>query len=317
MILSIVIPVYNVELYVERCLKSTQTQDISSSDYEVVVINDGSRDKSLDIVKRLAEQHSNIYVYTTENKGLSAARNFGIGHSNGDYIMFLDSDDWIAENCLGRVVRKLQSEKPDCLGICAANVLGTKIVRRFSYEPERSLMGRDHLSSDFTPCAPFSIWKREFLNQYNLRFCEGIFHEDQEFTPRAYYYAKKMTLINDIVYFVYQNPSSITRTINPKRSFDLVEHVAISLLNFSADVDMKYRAVFYNIINVSVNAALELICSCTKNDQLLLNNALYKNSKLYLSFSSSNKIKYKIEGILFRLFPRYPLKIYKILRKIY
>ena len=123
MILSIIIPVYNVEPFVEKCIRSCEAQDASKDDYEIVVVNDGSKDNSVDVVNRVANEFENIRVLSQPNAGLSAARNTGMREAKGEYYMFVDSDDWIAENCLTKLIGKLRKERPDDLAICAANVI--------------------------------------------------------------------------------------------------------------------------------------------------------------------------------------------------
>ena len=123
MILSIIIPVYNVEPFVERCIRSCEAQNIAKNKYEIICINDGSKDNSLKIISRIADEFPNIHVFSQPNAGLSAARNHGMRVAKGDYYMFVDSDDWIAENCLGMLTDKLREERPDVLTFCAANVV--------------------------------------------------------------------------------------------------------------------------------------------------------------------------------------------------
>ena len=113
MLLSIIVPIYNVEKYVEKCIRSCEAQDISKEDYEVVVINDGSPDNSLKIVERIADEFPNIKIISQPNKGLSAARNTGMRNASGDYYMFVDSDDWIAEKCLGKIQEQITNLVPD------------------------------------------------------------------------------------------------------------------------------------------------------------------------------------------------------------
>ena len=136
MTLSIIIPVYNVEPFVETCIRSCEAQDVSKDDYEIVVVNDGSKDNSLDVVNRVANEFENIRVFSQPNAGLSAARNTGMREAKGEYYMFVDSDDWIAENCLAKLIEKLRMERPDALAICAANVLNGEDKRRQSYPDE-------------------------------------------------------------------------------------------------------------------------------------------------------------------------------------
>ena len=104
--LSIVIPIYNVEKYLYTCLLSIMTQDIPLTDYEVILINDGSSDGSLVIAERFAAQYSNIRLISQENRGLSGARNRGIEEAQGEYIWFIDSDDYIEIDCISVLDRK-------------------------------------------------------------------------------------------------------------------------------------------------------------------------------------------------------------------
>lgn len=314
MILSIIIPVYNVEPYVERCLRSVEMQDIHPLDYEVVVVNDGSKDKSLDIVTRVATEFDNIRVFSQPNGGLSAARNAGMEYAKGEYFMFLDSDDWIAENCLGKIVKRLRAESPDAFAFCAATMFGNEARRRKSFPIETVLPGKDLLVQGIEFCAPFAIWKSKFLKDNELYFYPGIFHEDAEFTPRAYYLAEKVSLCNDLIYYVYQNPNSITRSINHKKSFDLLLSVCPSLSKFNRNVEDDYKFVFYNKISLLLNNAFYGIQLADKNTQSRFCDLLAESSSLFEDLIKSSITKYKIEGYLFKIFPRNALGIYKLLQ---
>lgn len=313
-LLSIIIPVYNVELFVEKCIRSCETQDINKDEYEIIVINDGSKDNSLNIVNDLARAFPNIRVFSQSNGGLSAARNKGIQNALGDYIMFVDSDDWIAENCLKKLIEKLHNEQPDALAICAANVTNGFISRRMSYQDEGPIEGRDLLKKGVSPCAPFAIWSAKFLKKFNLSFYVGIFHEDSEFTPRAYYHAKKVSFTNDLIYFVYQNPNSITRTTNPKRSFDLVNVVCNNLADFGSQVDANYQYIYYNNVSMYLNNALSYICNTNTTMQSELNATIYKNRHLFKIMAKSTHLKYRLEALLFSFFPKHCVQIYKIIK---
>lgn len=315
-LLSIIIPVYNVELFVEKCIRSCETQDINKDEYEIIVVNDGSTDNSLNIVNDLARRFPNIRVFSQSNAGLSAARNKGIQNARGDYIMFVDSDDWIAEKCLGKICSKLKIEQPDALAICAANVKGDGMIeRRQAYADVTPMSGYELLKKGVSPCAPFAIWSAKFFKKYELSFFEGIFHEDSEFTPRAYYLADKVSFVNDIIYYVFQNPNSITRTPNPKRAFDLVNVVCTHLSKFCKSIVRKeHRPVFYNLIALYLNNALAYICMADKRQQKLLDDAIFLNAHLILDMQNAPSIKYRLEVFLFRVFPKHYVRIYKILK---
>lgn len=313
MILSVVIPVYNVERYVERCIRSCANQNISTSDYEIIVVNDGSKDNSLQIVKTIASEYENIRVISQENKGLSAARNVGMKESNGDYIMFVDSDDWIEENCFERIIDKLKKERPDCMVIGAVVNWGTFKVVQCEYSIQKPISGKELLKRGVPHCAPFAIWNKYFLNNNNLMFVEGIFHEDAEFTPKAYFTANIVSFLDGIVYNVYHNPNSITQTVNIKKSHDLVKTICPSLFNFSRDLPKEDKVIFDDIISLCLNNALYNTKHVSEEQQGKLNDEIYKNKFLYRSLISSSKLKYVVEGVLFTLFPKHSVRIYKLM----
>lgn len=314
MIFSIIIPVYNVEKYVEKCIRSCENQDILKEDYEVIVVNDGSPDGSLAIVERLAKEYSNLKVISQENGGLSSARNTGMRNASGNYYMFVDSDDWIDVNCLGKLSAKLNAENPDALAICAANVINGMPKRRQSYPDDTPIAGRDLLRKRVSPCAPFSIWKSSFLKENNLEFFEGIFHEDSEFTPRAYYMAKKVSFINDIIYYVYQNPTSITRSVNPKKAFDLVEVVCAHLSSFAKCVEDNYKVVFYDMVGQYLNNGMAAIQGADDSTKAKLNAEIVKRAYLWNDVHRSGVIKYRLEAFLVRIFKKHPLKVYEVMQ---
>ena len=312
--LSIIIPVYNVEKYVEKCIRSCENQDIPKEDYEIIVVNDGSPDGSLAIVERLAVEYTNIKVISQKNGGLSVARNTGMKNASGDYYMFVDSDDWIAKDCLGKLITKLRVEKPDALAICAANVINGEPKRRQSYPDETPIAGCDLLKKGVSPCAPFSIWKASFFKDNNLKFYEGIFHEDSELTPRAYYLAKKVSFTNDIIYYVYQNPTSITRSVNPKKAFDLIEVVCTHLHQFAKNVEDKYKVIFYDMVGQYMNNGMSAIQGADANKKAKLNAEIVERAYLWDDIRKSSIAKYRLEAILVRIFKTHPLKVYEVMQ---
>lgn len=312
--LSIIVPVYNVERYVEKCILSCEKQDVPKNEYEIVVVNDGSPDNSLQIVKRLALENPNICVITRPNGGLSAARNTGLDNATGDYVFFVDSDDWIKENCLGLLFEKLKEEQPDVLCICAALGEGESYVRQMSYGQRESVDGPRSMGVVPFACAPFQIVRRSFLNDNSIRFYEGIYHEDNEYTPRLLYMAKKVSFLNDVLYFVTQNPDSITHTKNIKRVTDVIGVVVPSLDAFVKEhVLPSDRLVFHRIIASSINTVLLRNGPMNKKEKALVNQLCVQNKDIFSHLLLSRKAKYRIEGFLFSTFPSRTVEIYEIL----
>ena len=119
--LSIIIPMYNVSLYVEKCVRSCLRQDIPYSEYEIILVNDGSTDNTLDIVQSIAREYPNIHIVDQENAGLSIARNVGLSKAAGEYVWFIDSDDWIEDNILSVVLEQCVGNEVVAMGYIKAH----------------------------------------------------------------------------------------------------------------------------------------------------------------------------------------------------
>ena len=312
--LSIIIPVYNTEKYLERCLNSCIRQDLAATEYELVIINDGSTDNSLAIVEQYASSHTNIKCFSQNNCGLSMARNNGLDQSRGEYIMFLDSDDWIENNCLRRILDLCHNQDLDLLRIAAANVKEDKVTRRYTLKENIISTGAELLKEGLDFCVPFTIYKRRFLDEHKLRFMPGVFHEDNEFTPRVYYYAERVGCLNELIYFVYQSPNSITRSINPKKAYDSIL-VSESLNSFCDGVDKNSKSTFHNIIGSTLNVSLHNSLLMSDNELCNYKIFLREHRTVFSHLLHCSSLKYRIEGLLFLLFSQNIPLIYKMLLK--
>lgn len=304
--LSIIIPVYKVEKFVEKCLRSCVEQDIPSDEYEIIVVNDGSPDKSLEIVEKIANEYNNIHAVSQKNQGLSLARNKGLSLAKGDYIWFVDSDDWIEKNILNKLITHCIKSDLDILRFCAANVINGKIVRRFNYESieKKIINGKDFLLKIGNFHAPFSIYRREFLLENHLLFYPKVLFEDLEFTPRAWYLAQRVMLINDICYYYFINSNSIVCTNNPKKSFDFIT-ICESLDKFSKTVENNYKVYFHNRISDGIIRSLDNSGVMNSMQIKELNSSWKKHSYLFDHLKMSNKWRYKWRYYLFQIFPYY------------
>lgn len=315
MIISIVIPMYNVEKYICRCLDSCiqQGQLQLGTDYEIICVNDGSKDSSEQKAREYEKNYSGVSVFSQENRGLSGARNTGLMHAQGDYIWFVDADDWIEVNCLQRIAEICEKHKLEILQFCAANVVNGIPERRFHRRNVGKIVeGKECLKHLFPFCAPFSIYRRSFLIENDLFFYEGVFHEDNEFTPRVFYKAKMVEAIDDVLYYVFQNPQSITRTVNPKKSLDCIL-VMKSLDDFSKDVDEESKKSFSNIITLIMNVALHDTIGLGKNDQKKFSQMFYENRFLIKHLLNASSWVYRLEACLLIALPKHPINIYKFL----
>jgi len=251
MFFSIIIPVYNVEQYLQDCLTSVVAQ--TNSDCEVICVNDGSTDGSLTILKEFQNRYNQITVITQQNKGLSGARNAGILAAKGDYLFFLDSDDWIEPNTLEILAQKQRGEDLVCFN-------GRRVFEDGSTEEpdneieELNLNGWEYYCKyalvrrkfHFV-CSVLRLYRREYLLKNKLFFEEGIYHEDNLFTPLACYYAQTVKVIPDCLYVYRIRKGSITQSVNVQRLYDMIT-VANKLSDFFipiSDIDKNnlYREI--------------------------------------------------------------------------
>ena len=314
MFLSIIIPMYNSAPFIERCLLSCINQDLPREEYEIIIIDDGSSDNCAIIASNVLKEHNNHRIIHQDNKGLSVARNVGLGLAEGDYIWFVDSDDTIQENCLGFIKQTCESSSCDILSFCAASVSDGQVKRLFSREDGRICPGREYICVDVFVCAQFSIYQRQFLILNSLNFVPGIFHEDSEFTPRAYYEASNVISSNRVLYYLYQHPGSITSTPNLQRSQDIFNVVLKNLDSFYADVDPETRPGLAGLIATDFNYALRLGLWLDNKGVRLINEMAWENKRMLKYFRLSPLFRHKLCYCIYCLFHHRMATIYKQLQ---
>lgn len=228
--LSIILPCYNVEKHIARCLASLYEQDMPESDYELIVVNDCSTDESLTLVKAFQKKHSNIAIIEHEvNKGLGAARNTGLKKANAKYIWFVDSDDFVEINCLAKIVGIAESNELDILSFNFLNQDSSLKYNRDSVSviTETLVMdGKTYLKSHYQPSVFSScskIYSRDYLIAIHLYFTEGVYWEDADMVVKAIYYASSVKFIPDHLYYYCYNEESISRTGSGKKYADMVK----------------------------------------------------------------------------------------------
>lgn len=218
--LSIIIPVYNVENYLVKCLNSCVFQNVNKSEYEIIVINDGSKDNCAQIIEQYDWKDCNHTIITQRNQGLSMARNNGVKVAKGDYVWFVDSDDWISESSL-QILLPLLDGGTDiiCQRAYFKNFEDKEVVaEKFgSYEN-----GAEMLQNNYDVMAVLYIYRRDFFNNLGFAFEPNIYHEDTQFTPRAVYLSRKIKCISTPIYHYLQRSGSIMSLHNPKKVYDQI-----------------------------------------------------------------------------------------------
>lgn len=223
-LLSIIVPVYNVESYLDQCLDSIIKN--YNKNIEVILVDDGSKDNSGKICDSYAEKYNFIKVKHRTNGGLSAARNTGIDLAEGKYIWFVDSDDYISDNSILDIFTRIKEDVDVVVGnYCIFCGDETKEV----YQDFIKINDNELLFEYFNRLGNVSyaavrfIVKKELIIKNNLRFVEGIYHEDEEWTPRVLCCAKSFSVIEDVIYhYRVGNSNSIMGMKNPKKIRDKI-----------------------------------------------------------------------------------------------
>ena len=322
MFLSIVVPVYNVEAYISRCLYSCLEVFNFNTNIEIIIVNDGTKDRSIEIAKDIVKSYGNVYIIDKPNGGLSSARNAGLNMAKGDYIWFVDSDDWIAAERIPEIMKLLKENMPDIFQIQFQ--LAYDDGRRI-YKYRTKLNGLvDHYSAlidSQTPVgAPFGIYNRKFLLKYDLKFYEGIFHEDVEFKPRALFFASNVYYYNQVCYFYNQRISgSITSQLKLKNGIDDMI-VAKSLDNFYHQNNMSsdMRVVFKCKVSASIVSVFKVASKLSsKKEQAQLMQMIMKNKNLIIrNMLLSKNLKYFLIGLVSIVIPKFNLFLYKIMYNV-
>lgn len=290
-ILSIVVPVYNQNRYVEQCIKSLYRQDIPISDYEVLVVDDCSTDNSKDIVIGLMSEFPEIKLLSLyENQKLGSARNIGLRNSCGKYVWFIDSDDFIQPNILKQLIGELNSNDIDVLHFdykVYNNYDNSIIPYRVNYSIEIC----DGLKFYFDTNELWwqkgiEVWRRihkkSFLVDNNIFFAEKVMYEDVDFSLKVFAHAKSVKHLDISPYFYRNNPISITKTkvssthINywillVNRCNELREEFIIN-----KNIDYRFIKIIDDFIKYKIVTIFRFLENIDKND-ICFNSILIKN----------------------------------------
>lgn len=214
-LISIIVPVYNVENYLERCLQSLINQTYKN--IEIVCVNDGSTDNSLNILNDFQKKDSRIKIISQENQGLSEARNVGIKNSSGKYIGFVDSDDWVDLDYYEKLYNALIDSKSD---FACAN---TKFFENgktgyIKFQQNKIFSELDKKIDNYKNGSVCDkLYKKSLFLDNDIKFIKGYFYEDNIVLLQLTYYSKKIVTINTVSYYYFNNNNSITREKNSEK----------------------------------------------------------------------------------------------------
>lgn len=261
--LSFIIPVYNVEKYIGRCLDSLISQNLDQSLYEIIVVNDGSPDRSAEIVERYAGKYPNIFLVSQANQGVSAARNKGLAIARGEWILFVDPDDFIEKDALKRVYHLLSGEEAEIV-----------IFRSYEYgelcRQEVEPFPRCFTSRNFSGTALFrkkyikaSVWGaafgRAFLQENHLLFSVSLKNsEDALFMALCYAFASKIRFSDCDYYGVYLRKGSASRCWDWERIEKMTRNLyVIREYIETCEFTATQQAILYYQVYITINYMLQ------------------------------------------------------------
>lgn len=308
--LSIIVPVWNVEKYIRPCIESIFMQGLNDNDFEVIIVNDGTEDHSIEMIQDIIDIHKNIIVLNQQNLSLSVARNNGIAMAKGKYLLMPDSDDLLIENSLKPLLEKALEYEADLVVADFLRMTNEEIDNLRSI-PQKDFniqekIGEQLFIEDLNPHECFvwrTLYKRSFLLSENLKFFPGIRYQDVPFTHECYLKAGKCLRISWYLNIYRKRPGATTDSFDKGRAIDFCIAIANTwkLTNcgrFSPDVYSKLCEDVW----ISFSALICLTCHDiqVKKDRYEVIDFLRKNApNLYFV----NGKKQKLYSFLFRYMP--------------
>lgn len=227
--ISFIIPAYNVENYIGKCLDSIINQPYS--DFEIIIVDDGSTDRTSIVIESYLQRDSRIRAFTQENAGQGAARSFGLTQAQGEYVWFVDSDDWLVETVLPRISRTLTQFVPDVMVVNFEFTFDDRASIPSSLVPPHLIGEVIDPKNDVGTFAAISCWntppwrlisRRQHLIDADIQFAKGVFYEDHPFAIHLMLTAHKVYVDGSVSYAYCQRSTSTTK-VNDRKAFDFLE----------------------------------------------------------------------------------------------
>lgn len=321
--ISVIVPVYNVEDYIEKCIKSIVNQKYKN--LEIIIINDGSTDKSLSICEKLQKEDSRIKIINKKNTGVADTRNIGVKKATGEYISFIDADDWINENMYLDMINAAIEYKADLVGCCEIIVNSKGNEKIVETNKKIICSGKEALDILASNDMPFQWGMCNKL--YKKALFKGISHpkldycEDLAIIPRLLFNSKNVVHLGKAYYYVYKRPASATRSGLSKKQLLHEMQAWDSVIDFYKNNNIKgYNNILYRYFTGLRWRYTQVYCinQLTNYQRKDYANIIISKIKIIsknLNFSKLDK-KAKIINIGFLNFPKIIVLLSKINMKI-
>ena len=331
--LSIIIPVYNVEKYIKPCIESIFKQGLKDSDFEIIIVNDGTQDRSMRVIADIINQHSNITIINQKNQGLSIARNNGMAIAKGEYILMLDSDDLLMEDCLSPLLEVALLSKADMIITDYKQLEDSQIddyVKNNSKQDKKKFKyietkGNELIHECMYPYYWRHLYKRTFLETNNITFIPGIVSQDVAFTNECFLKANKCIRTEwYMIIYRCRNTSVSFSTYNAQKAKNLCIAIArIWNLTKNTALDSKTRKKQVDVVFRYYYSLTRKITYGQIKDISHIIEVIDYMKKLAPDLEFRNGIKQKIHTFMFHFIPHtfikfrfYHEKCKKMFRKI-
>lgn len=317
--ISIIVPVYNKEKYLRKCLDSIFAQE---SDFDVIIINDGSTDGSQRIIDEYSKKHDKIKAYQNENRGVAYSRNIGIDKAKSEYFMFIDADDYVKPDLIGTLVEALNKNPDvDLFSFSMIKVDTKGHETECTKKPHFNVIsGEEAIRKFITAAKTFDtpvayLYKKDYWTQNDFKYAENRYHEDFGLIPLVILKAGSVISLDYVGYYYVQSDNSIMRTTDNKKTikkaYDFLYHFDF-LLSESKKSDITKQAHdTFNIYLVYSIILKSLTLDKPQQKQFL---GEIKKRKVYKLWPN-NSIKATINKLLIRISVRMYIKFHRLLKK--
>lgn len=309
--LSIILPIYKVEAYIKECLESIFRQGLNDEDFEVILVNDGTPDNSIGVVKDIIREHHNIVVFNQENQGVSIARNSGLYKSQGEYVYFMDPDDLLVDNALSVLLNNALSANVDILmaDYCKFND-GENYNQMLHLQQEYSDTLKTAKQAYLEDLSPYEcyVWlmlfRRSFLIDNKIEF-KPFWYEDMLLCQECFIKASTVLRAHYILYVYRMRAGSFTFSMTLKKMLDLNSCLsALNELKINGSMDSHVREKLSD--NIFASFSYGLWCIVYSDDLYVQRKAIvtdFRNKILPASFMFKGNLKQTVVSYAFRFFP--------------
>lgn len=312
--LSIIVPVYNVEKYIRPCIESIFKQGLDDDDYEVIIVNDGSTDNSMEMIADVIGTHNNVFIINQSNLSLSVARNNGIAKARGEYLLMPDSDDLLIENSLKPLLEKALETKADMVVADYLYMTDEEIdlLKESPIKQDKPTFeektGQQMYEDFYLPYRAY-VWRilfrKEFVTGSNLKFYPGIAFQDIPFTHESYLKAQKCIKANWYlnIYRKRECSTSFPENFNRKKAQNFCKAMELSWkLKYAKGIAPRLATIINDKVFMSFESLVQKLCYVFNNNSDRV-SVIKELMRMCPNLKFTHGFKQRLYTFLFRYFP--------------